>query len=490
MPLTTKARQRLRTAVAILATIAVLGPLAYLWQASWLPGSLPITAMGYPDYGGGPSTPHDHGAGVSVTDLVADPRRPADVRVELVARQQSLTVGDQTIAGFTLNGTSPGPTITATQGQLVEVHVRNESVAAGIALHWHGIDVPNAMDGVTGVTQDAIAVGADFTYRFVVSRAGTYWYHSHQVANTQVIGGLFGALIVKPKSPTLDRRTLDVTAMAHTYGVRKTLNGQPGDLHVAAGAGQNVRVRVINTDNGPIQTWASAVYRVLAVDGGDVHEPGEVNGQAVTVTSGGRVDLGLTMPRDGSAVRVQVSKGTAVVLGSADVPLPAQPTTTVDFLSYGTPAPLGFDPATANRHFTYSIGYRPGFVRGRPGLWWSINGHLYPHTPMFMVDEGDIVIMHIDNHSGDVHPMHLHGHHAVVLARDGVAATGSPWWFDSLNVADKQTYDIAFVADNPGVWMDHCHNLEHAADGMIAHLMYSGVKTPFALGGPRSNRPE
>ncbi len=58
---------------------------------------------------------------------------------------------------------------------------------------------------------------------------------------------------------------------------------------------------------------------------------------------------------------------------------------------------------------------------------------------MFVVREGDIVMMHIENHSGDVHPMHLHGHHAVVLARNGVAATGSPWWIDSLNVEDDET---------------------------------------------------
>ena len=86
--------------------------------------------------------------------------------------------------------------------------------------------------------------------------------------------------------------------------------------------------------------------------------------------------------------------------------------------------------------------------------------------------------------------MHLHGHHAVVLSRDGVAATGSPWWFDSLNVADGETYEVAFVANNPGLWMDHCHNLQHAADGMIVHLMYTGVTTPFVIGGPRRNRPE
>jgi len=98
--------------------------------------------------------------------------------------------------------------------------------------------------------------------------------------------------------------------------------------------------------------------------------------------------------------------------------------------------------------------------------------------------------MTIRNDSGDVHPMHLHGHHAVVLSRDGVAATGSPWWVDSLNVADGETYEIAFLADNPGIWMDHCHNLDHAADGLVAHLAYLGVGEPYRVGGDDSNAPE
>jgi FtsP/CotA-like multicopper oxidase with cupredoxin domain len=61
---------------------------------------------------------------------------------------------------------------------------------------------------------------------------------------------------------------------------------------------------------------------------------------------------------------------------------------------------------------------------------------------------------------------------------------------DSLNVGDKETFEIAFVANNPGVWMDHCHNLKHAADGMVAHLMYEGVSTPFRIGGEADNQPE
>ena len=65
-----------------------------------------------------------------------------------------------------------------------------------MTLHWHGVDVPNAEDGVAGVTQDAVPAGGEFTYRFVADDAGTYWYHSHQVSDDEVRGGLFGALVV------------------------------------------------------------------------------------------------------------------------------------------------------------------------------------------------------------------------------------------------------------------------------------------------------
>jgi FtsP/CotA-like multicopper oxidase with cupredoxin domain len=109
---------------------------------------------------------------------------------------------------------------------------------------------------------------------------------------------------------------------------------------------------------------------------------------------------------------------------------------------------------------------------------------------MFVVAYGDVVRMRISNHSGELHPIHLHGHHAVVLSRNGLPATGSPWWIDSLDVANGDSYDIAFLADNPGIWMDHCHNLKHAVEGLIAHVMYVGVTTPFLIGGPTGNIPE
>ena len=491
----TATRRRLRVLLPILATVALLAPLAYLWQDSLVPREFSVHDMGTADYGGGPAGGHGagHGSGtgaVSLDTLIADPKRPADVSVDFVTEAATLDIGGRAVPGFTVNGSSPGPTITATVGDLVEVRLRNASVPEGVALHWHGVDVPNAMDGVAGVTQDAVAVGGTFTYRFVVDRVGTYWYHSHQLSHEQVVRGLLGALVVQPKKPATSP---EVVALAHTYAGVKTLNGKAGDLRVPAKPGQPVRLRVINTDNGPIEVWPSGQYRALAIDGTDVHEPGLVGDRSVTLTAGGRVDLGMVMPADGAPLRVQVSKGTAVILGDGDLPLPPQPADALNLLAYGTPVPggVGFDPDQPDRTFDYRIGRRPGFVRGIPGLWWSINGKTFPNTPMFMVSEGDVVRVHISDRSGGVHPMHLHGHHALVLARNGEPATGSPWWVDSLNVRDGESYDLAFVADNPGVWMDHCHNLEHAADGMLAHLMYEGVTSPYAIGhGSTPNHPE
>jgi FtsP/CotA-like multicopper oxidase with cupredoxin domain len=453
--------------------------------------------MGFPDYGGGPVATEVHAAhaghdgGHSVTSLIADPSRPADVAVTLTAQKQSFRLPTgQTVDGYTVDGQSPGPVIRATVGQLVQVRLVNESVPDGVSLHWHGVDVPNAMDGVAGVTQDAVGIGGEFTYRFVADQVGTYWYHSHQVSQEQVRGGLLGALVVLPAPGLPD--VVDVVALVHLYDGIRTVNGER-EVRVEVPPGHRARVRVINTDNGEMAAWvAGAEWRLAAVDGSDLRDPTPVSDTAVEVAAGGRADLDVAMPVDGSPVRVELGGSAAVILGSASFTAPAthRPEATLDLLTYGRPAAVGFDPEHPDRRFDYVIGRRPGFLNGRPGLWWTINGHMYPDVPMFVVAGGDVVRMHISNNSGEPHPMHLHGHHAVVLARNGVAATGSPLWIDSLTVGNDESVDIAFLADNPGIWVDHCHNLPHASEGLIAHLMYQSVTTPFVVGGAAKNEPE
>jgi FtsP/CotA-like multicopper oxidase with cupredoxin domain len=475
--------RHLRTTIACAAALAIVVPLGWLWWSSLLPSSYDLATMGYVDLGGGPAGMEMPGMddGTPVADLTADATGQPDVRYSFTVRQDG--------KAFTVNGQSPGPLLKATVGDLVEVHLTNDNVTEGVTLHWHGVDVPNAEDGVAGVTQDAVLPGETFTYRWVATRPGTYWYHSHQVSHTQVAGGLLGPILIEQRHP--DPGVIDEVVVLHDYGQGTSINGTVGVTTLPATPGQRVRVRLIDTDSGGATAWVTgAPFEVAAIDGTDVHGPTPLTDRVVEIPAGGRVDLLVTVPAGG--VRIDASGASTLVLGrdpSAGA-LPATPEQTLDPLSYGTPAPIGFDPGHPDRTFDYRIGRRPGFLDGKPGLWWTINGHLFPHVPMYTVAEGDVVRFHLENNTGVVHPMHLHGHHAVVLDRDGVAATGSPWWVDSLDIRPDESYDIAFVADNPGIWMDHCHNLAHPAQGLVAHLMYEGVTSSFRVGGVADNQPE
>ena len=497
--------RRARSVVSVAAALAILGGLGWLWAASLLPGAYAATDMGVMDTGEGPisaDSGHIHpgghlghgpdgGTAHDLTTLVERQSGPPDVSMALTVRLERITLADGlSLTAYTINGTTPGPTIRARQGDLVEVRLINESVPGGTTLHWHGLDVPNAMDGVAGVTQDAVNVGSSYTYRFVAKQVGTYWYHSHQVSHEQVLQGLLGAIVVTPAAGIVE--DVDVLALSHTYGGRRTVNGRTGEVRVRATAGSTVRVRTINTDRGIMPVWVSgAPYQLVAVDGSQVNAPTRIQNHSVLVPAGGRADLAVRIPGSGQAVRIEFG-GAALIIGpnGATGTATRAPSEAVDLLMYGSSTAIGFDPTTANRVFDYRIGRRPGFVNGRPGMYWTINGQLFPNIPMFMVVEGDTVRMRIRNQSGQAHPMHLHGHHVLVLARDGLPATGSPWWTDSLEVKNGQTYEIAFRADNPGLWMDHCHNLVHARQGLVAHLMYQGVTSPFRLGRDTANYPE
>ncbi len=183
---------RARLVVALAAVVLLLAPVAWMWWSSLLPDRYDIAEMGYADYGGGPETGHDHHGGTAVADLVADPDRPADVTETLTVA----TDGDR----FTVNGTTPGPGAARDPGRPGRgARWSTRTSRDGTTLHWHGIDVPNAMDGVAGVTQDAVMPGESFTYRFVPDRAGTYWYHAHQVSHEQVRKGVLGAVVVEPR---------------------------------------------------------------------------------------------------------------------------------------------------------------------------------------------------------------------------------------------------------------------------------------------------
>jgi len=280
-------------------------------------------------------------------------------------------------------------------------------------------------------------------------------------------------------------------ALLHLYAGQRTLNGRAEDELVDVPAGSTVRVRVVNTDQGTAAVWSSGPFRVVATDGHDVIGPTDLTGRSVLVAAGGRVDVEVRTSADGSPTRLRLG-GRSMVIGPAGTSAPdvPQPRDAVDLMAYGSPAPTGIDTAHPDRTFEYVIGRRFGLLDGRPGSWWTINGQMFPDVPMFHVRLGDVVTFRIENRSDEVHPMHLHGHHVVVVSRDGVPATGSPWWVDSLDVRPGEAYEVAFVADNPGIWSDHCHTLAHAVEGLVAHVMYEGVTTPYLIAGSAGNHPE
>ena len=183
----------------LLVALAIVGK---AWWDSRLPGTYSVMDYGTHDYGGG-SVPvsHDaHGGGTSVADLHGPRSEPPDARYTLQAREATIRLASgREVDALTFDGRSPGPELRVHQGDLVEVTLVNEDVEAGVTIHWHGVDVPNAEDGVAGVTQDAVLPGERHVYRFRAQQVGTFWYHTHQVSSKEVRRGLFGALVIEPK---------------------------------------------------------------------------------------------------------------------------------------------------------------------------------------------------------------------------------------------------------------------------------------------------
>jgi FtsP/CotA-like multicopper oxidase with cupredoxin domain len=483
---------------AITAAVVLAAAVAFLGKAWWdsrLPETYNVMSYGTHEYGGGPVPPdhfaHGGGPGTSVASLEGPSGGTADTRFELTARAADITLSSgRVVHALTFDGKSPGPELRVRQGDLVEVLLRNDDVEDGVTIHWHGIDVPNAEDGVAGVTQNAVLAGESYTYRFRAEQVGTFWYHTHQVSSKEVRRGLFGVIVIEPheKHPGLD-----LAIAAHTFNGIATLNGDEGGGRHMVSVGTPVRLRLVNTDSFE-QTFniSGTSFRVLAIDGTDLHEPGELENVLLPIAAGGRIDVGYVQPA--GSVRVGIA-GTSTAIGfnpsggpvGSEVPA----TRAFDPLTYGTSAPTPFDADSEfDRRFDLKITRKPGFFDGSPGLQWAINGGIYPDVPVFVVEEGDLVEVTITNDSKGVHPMHLHGHHLLVLSRDGQPSTGSPWWSDTLNVQKGQSYVVAFRADNPGIWMDHCHNLTHASQGLTMHVAYAGVRTPFLVGDDPGNAPE
>ena len=171
---------------------------------------------------------------------------------------------------------------------------------------------------------------------------------------------------------------------------------------------------------------------------------------------------------------------TTAAAGASVGPLDVSAWPELDVTSYGTPASTPFGAGGRfDRDFTMVLDRGLSLAGGRPLYAYTVGGHAFPSIPTQVVRAGDLVRMTVVNRSGDTHPWHLHGHTVLVLSRDGRPVTGSPLWLATFDVRPGEVWQVAFRAGNPGMWMNHCHNLTHADQGMALHLAYEGVTSPF-----------
>ncbi len=470
---------------------------------SWLSDTAAPTLEAGTGHGHGAAAVVDANDGAVASRSVETLRTPADApgevrRFELTAAHHTVELaGGDSVEAWGFGGDSlPGPELRVTEGDLVEATLANRDIERGVTLHWHGYDVPNGEDGVAGVTQNAVAPGGTFTSRFVADTAGTYWYHTHQAGSEGVRRGLYGMLVVEPAGGVAE--DLDLSVPVHTLGGAVFLGEIDGPQQIDAEPGSTVRLRVANTDRSPLRVLvAGAPFRISAVDGLDVEGGAEVRGEALRLGAGARADLVFTMPE--APVRFETDASEASVISfvppgddatstSEGAPSEIEAAPELDLLAYGDAARPELGPFTAEGVLV--LDRMPRFVGGAPIYAYTVNGQVFPHIEPLVVHEGDLMRITVANRGFDVHPMHVHGHHVLVLARDGEAATGAPLWLDTVDVRPGEVWELALRADNPGIWMDHCHDLEHAAQGMMMSLAYTGVTTPFEHGGAHANRPE
>jgi FtsP/CotA-like multicopper oxidase with cupredoxin domain len=296
------------------------------------------------------------------------------------------------------------------------------------------------------------------------------------------------------------------------------MNRAPGKLRLAARPGEIVRLRVVDAvapdmDGGPqAPVLIGAPYRVVALDGHDLDRPQALGPRRLPLGMGQRADLVFRMPARGAVrlldaeIQGRISAGQAVVPafrqgaasqttltvgdGAAPPPPDLARLPVFDPTRYGAPDP---DPVAGRRPdatFPIVLDEHPGFHDGSLALVRTINGQASPVVPPITVREGETVRLDIVNQTGEYHPMHLHGHVLSVVSRDGAPIQGSPLLLDTVLVGPHQTWDVAFVADNPGIWMFHCHVLLHASMGMSTTVNYAGVSTPFRMGTESGNVPE
>ena len=415
-------------------------------------------------------------------------------------------------AVWTYNGAVPGPMLRLRQGKPARIIVEN-GLDEDTTVHWHGIRLQNAMDGVPGLTQPPIRPGERFTYEFTPPDAGTFWYHPHADSLVQIGRGLAGPLVVEEAEPVVVGRDLlwllqdwrlssdgqiaagfgnmMDAAMSGRIGNLITVNGDPA-ADIPVRAGERIRLRLVNASLARIMALRFEGHRpiVVAVDAQpcDPHEP---QGGRLLLAPAMRIDVVLDMqgyPGKRYTVVDDFYDGLAYTLATLTyenaTPLRAHPLDAPVGLPRN-PLPVP-DLAGAERQEIVLQGgmMGGGKLKGVGGMMgmatpgmngsaaWAINGMSMTGdghagmTSQFTLKRGATCLLTMRNETAWWHPMHIHGYSMLVLSRNG-APVPHRQWQDTVLLAPKDTIDCAFVADNPGDWMLHCHIIDHQMAGLM-----------------------
>jgi FtsP/CotA-like multicopper oxidase with cupredoxin domain len=337
-----------------------------------------------------------------------------------------------------------GPGLRVKRGEELRVRLIND-LPDPTAIHWHGVRLPNAMDGVPHLTQAPVAPGASFDYRFRPPDAGTFWFHPAGNAGAQMGRGLRGALIVEESAPVQADR--DVLLMLEDWptapGTPVTVNGA-ADVELAVRTNERLRLRLINaTAARPLALRVERhAPRVMAIDGQPA-EPFVARDSRIALAPGNRIDLFLDLPlRAGEHAAIFLVDGGSqrpiarlAYAGEAAraAPLPEARPLPPNAL------PERLDLRSASRHDAAL----DTFV--------SLPAPLHERPPLFSVRRGRVVVLAFANRTAHSQTVHLHGHHMRLLDRldDG----WKPYWLDTVTIEARQTDRVAFLADNPGKWL-------------------------------------
>ena len=434
----------------------------------------------------------------------AESDAPARVTLRLQPARYRI-LGGETTGLVSTRPDGPPPVLRLRRRSRFEARVIN-GLDDDTTMHWHGLRIPNAMDGVPYLTQPPIAPGEAFDYGFTPPDAGTYWYHPHCGTMSQMALGLTGVMIVEEAhDPGFDAEvalnlrdfrlrgnggwrelwTARGAARNGTFGTVMTANWRRDPVYDAPSGGL-VRLRVAATDTTRIyKLFLSGMQgRIIACDGHPLRVPVDVPTEPVphVLAPGQRVDMAVRMP-GGEGHEVAVMTATAgaprrlarIRARGADLgrdprelaPLPANPVPEPDLGSARVERfVFGWSPAgdLPDNGSCGTLGY----------TFWSINRKPWPGDaaegagPLATLRLGESAILRLRNESPNLHPIHLHGLVFRPIASNKRRIVSN--WTDTAILHRDETLDIALVADNPGDWAFHCHVIEHQKTGLAGFL--------------------